>query len=358
MTRKRALHALVLPSALAHAVLLISPLCSPGADELLEEIRAANESAIQSMHTIACRVTTSSPTTPLGQPTPEATADYWWSAGSSRVREQGTGGTRESVFHDGIRRMLSRGKATDGREVLQFSISRRVPDQPHRPFDARHLALFTLAAPDRRFLTLDQLLNGPHKLRHVKRMVVEGQEFAVVAHAIELMPDQFGDFEVWFDPRANYLACKLIGTFPGLVQRESKVIRFREAAPAVYFPEHVETRFHTKEKLTNHQIIHFSNIRVNQPLPPRIFELVIPPGAQVLDSIQDKEYRLDANNKQVGAARALVKFPPLPAGTTRPTETTVEPKPWTHWIVPFSLGILGVGACLWLIRRWRSSVSV
>ncbi|MEX2175706.1 MAG: hypothetical protein WD872_15180 [Pirellulaceae bacterium] len=211
-------------------------------------------------------------------------------------------------------------------------------------------------------MTLNELLNRSHELQEVRRATQNGQEFIVVHFSLELHPGETGNFEVWFDPQVNYLACKLIGTSTGSAakpvnrRKESRVLSFREVAPTVYFPEHVESHSYKAGQLVGHEIVRFSDVRVNEPLPPDIFKIAIPPGVHVLDSIADLEYRTNANGQQIGPGRALAKFPPLQAGAGPLAATSQEPQPATRWIVPVSLAILTVGGGLWFVRKWRSSL--
>lgn len=355
---------MVVRSGSQHAVLfavviavVIPPCVSLGDTGLLEEARAANQATLESIRTLACRITITSPVSPLGEAMPTSTADYWWSAGASRVEVRTGGHTDNSVLRDGTRRSLWRRRGSDGRETVQFSIRRTSPNEAHRPFDAWQLGMLKLCGPQGCPLALNELLEGPHQLGSVKGETQNGREFVVVGLTIEVIPNEFADYEFWFEAQRNYLASKRTRRH-GEQRGETKVLSFREVAPTIFFPEKVETTSHNKNKLVHHQIVEFSNIRVNETLPERIFELTIPPGAFVRDEILDKEYSVDAGGKETGQAKALAKVMPLPIGSSHPQATTEEPKPLSRWILPGSLGMLGVAVAFWLFRRWRTAKEI
>ncbi len=322
------------------------------AQDILEEVRAGNKSALESIRTLSCRITLASPTSQRG-PMAESTADYWQSGDSWRVHFQGAGQVHDSVGHDSIIRRLTRSE-----KRTRFVIKRAEPDEPPSRFDPYGRGLLKLCGPKGWSLTLEELLHRPHKLGKVTRESHEGREYIVLKISIKLEGELKGDFEIWFDPQVNYLARKLIGEItsstPTKTRRESQVLRFLEAAPGVYFPVEAETKFYNDGKLAQHDVVTFSEIRVNQPLAPNLFELPIPPNSTVSDSIQDREYQVDAQGKAFGPERSLIKFAPLPAGSAQ-TETMTEPESVTRWIVYALLGVLAIAGGIWYVRRLRAT---
>ena len=130
-----------------------------------------------------------------------------------------------------------------------------------------------------------------------------------------------------------------------------------------------DTKLYRDGKVVLHDVVTFSEIRVNEPLPPNIFDLPIPPNATVVDHIQDRHYKVDANGKAVGEERPVDKFMPLPAGSgQRPVSpqgspvvalfaTTTEPQPVTRWIVYGFLVLLAVAGSFWYFRRLRAAAA-
>jgi hypothetical protein len=89
-------------------------------------------------------------------------------------------------------------------------------------------------------------------------------------------------------------------------------------------------------------------------LPTGIFDLPVPPGAEVIDLVQNTQYKVDSSGKPVGAIKVPAAFPPLPAGK-RPQETTEEPASYVRWILPASAVVLLIAGGLWVSRRLLSS---
>jgi hypothetical protein len=343
------------------AILLV-PAALSANEALLDELRAGNHAALESIHTLYCRVHRSSPVSARG-PIAESSGEFWWSGGSRRVRSTVNGQLSDSVVHDFTQRSLAKSSNRNGQEDIRFFIKRAVPDEPHAQFDPWGGGLLKLCGPRGRPLTLEQLLTGPHVIDEVERVVEAGRELILVGLTIELSGGASGRFKIWFDPSVNYLARKLVGTTSSMdskasnSRRESEVLQFKEAAPTVYIPEIAETRFFQEETLVHHDVFRFTDIRVNQPLPPEIFEISVPPGARVIDSIQDQEYTLDARGNKIGDGRALAKFAPLPAGNVQGEATAEEPKSMVRWLIPASLTVIGAAGALWLFRQWRSSAT-
>ncbi|MGI8979358.1 MAG: LolA family protein [Pirellulaceae bacterium] len=334
------------------------------AQELLEEVRAGNKAALESIRTLSCRITVATPLSPIG-PKEASTADYWQSADSLRVRCSVLGRPSDMVRHEFVTKKLMR----SGTQTI-FVIERADPDDSASHFDAYKHGLLKLFGPPGQRLTLDEILRRPHKLGNITRQPYQGHACVVLKMSAELTVGKNTDFEIWFDPQVNYLACKLIRDSTRRadqlnVHSESQVLRFTEAAPGIYFPAQTERKSYTDGKLTQHDIVTFSDVRINQPLPPNIFELPIPPGVTVIDEIQDREYQVDAGGKAIGPGRSLPKVMPLAAGSGKlpgnskgtfgvaQVETTAEPKPVTRWIIYAFLFVLVVTGSIWYVGRLR-----
>jgi hypothetical protein len=230
--------------------------------------------------------------------------------------------------------------------------------------DVWALGLLSFFGPEFTWVSLDDLLAKPHQLRKVKR----SQERDRVFFYLDLTHEK-GRLELWFDPQVNFLVRRLVLTsnFPGAGEKraENEVVRFKEVAPAIYFPEQVELQVYKDAKVESKRSVTFSNIRVNQPLPAEVFRLRFPDGVNLVDSIQGRMYKVDAEGREIGPARDekgaelhLAKSPPFPADTSQQanlTQTQEEPQPaaerLAHWVVLLSLVILASAGGLWL--RWR-----
>lgn len=328
--------------------------------DLLDLVRAGNRSAIQSIRTLSCKIAIVH-TPNEGRIYPEA--DYLRSSDAIRIRWQSGGEYLDSVRRDSKTQGVVKSRGKDGRETARYSTSRSSPGERFGDHDAWFLGLLSFPGPDGTALPLDDLLQKPHKLRKVSRETKDGRQFIIVAFSNEPLPNKVGDFEVWFDPQANYLACKLVGTStrqsPKLSKssREAEILRFKEAAPGIYFPEHVQARY-SRDGREFTEVVKFSDIRINQPLPADSFQPPpVPAGAMVFDEIQGKAYKADARGNPVGPSAPLATFPPLPPGTVQPTETAEEPKSMARWILPGSLAVLAMAGGLWFFRKWRPSAA-
>jgi hypothetical protein len=331
-----------------------------GEDELFMEVCAGNKSAIQSLDTIHCRITRASPVSVRGA-IPPSTAEYWRGSDSYRVRYQDESGFSDCVRHDYVTRSLAKSRDPGGRERVHYVIARADPGQPHGRFDAWSLGLLTLFGPSGQRLTLDELLQTPVGPVEASQVAEKGRDYVVLKLSAELMADELAAFEIWFDPQVNYLACKLVGTSAGKQsnrknsRRETEVVGFKEVSPALYFPERVETKFYRNDQLVQHDVVSFSDIRVNQPLPADIFRLDIPGGAEVTDMIQNEEYKVDSAGQPLDGKASIAAYAPLSPATAETTDTVEEPQPLTRWIVPVALGALLVASAIWLVRKFRMS---
>ncbi|MCE9528277.1 MAG: hypothetical protein K8R36_19720 [Planctomycetales bacterium] len=243
------------------------------------------------------------------------------------------------------------------------------PDQATSRFDPYASGLLRLCGTKARPLTLEQLLSQKQKAGKVSREPYEGHD-CIVLHMSTKFEGGRGEFDIWFDPKVKYLACRLVGNFSGTadrppVRRESQVLKFMEPAPGIFFPAEAETKFFSGEKLTHHEVVTYSEVRINQPLPADIFELPIPANATVLDQIQEREYKTDANGKETGPSRPLANGMPVapgqasvPGGKPAPAviaqkETKTEPEPMTRWILYGLVAVLAIAGGVWYVRRLR-----
>jgi len=345
------------------------------AEDLLAEVRAGNKAALDSIHTLSCRMNVANPvsTIPQSQMSP---VEYWQSGDSIRVRFADAFQLADSVRHNGVNRT-----SFVSQEKNVFSIRPVQSEQRMSRFDPYGSGLLTLFGTKGSPLPLEKILSQPHKIKGVSRQPLDGHDCVLVKMSFKFDGQATGDFEIWFDPQVNYLARRLTGDFSGSpdmppARRESQVLKFVEAAPGIHFPAEAETKFLAGKKITEHQVVTFTDIRINQPLPAGIFELPIPPNSTVLDAIADREYKLDANGNESGPSRPLAKGMPTPSGkpglpgkSGEPTAsapssapvsqraTTKEPEPMTRWVLYGLLTILAIVGGIWYVRRLRTAAT-
>lgn len=344
------------------------------AQDLLADVRAGNKAALDSIRTLFCRMTVVTPVSPVSR-SETSPVDYWQSGDSVRIRFDDAFQITDTVRHQDINRtsFITLRPASEQRSV--FSIRALTPEQSHGRFDPYGSGLLKLFGTKGAPLTLESILSQTHKVKKVTKQPFEGGECIVLEMSVKFDAQSTGNFEIWFDPKVNYLARRLIGDFTGpsdrpKVHRESQVLRFVEAAPGIHFPVEAETKFTSNDKLTQHDVVTFSDILINQPLPADIFELPIPPNSKVLDAIQDREYTVDASAKEFGISRPLAKgmtalagksgqapgSPPSPPVVAL-TATTNEPEPITRWILYGLLLVLAIAGGIWYVRRLRASAT-
>jgi hypothetical protein len=337
---------------LCFALFLICP-TARGDEALLEEVRAGNFGTLASLQTLQCDIIVSDPVMPDGiPPRPARSAKYWWASGASRSETRGAFGTLTCVQREGVVSTLTQPPAQSNASPASFRRRAAKSHEPLRPFDAWELGLLTLCGPGGFPQTLEELIAGEQAVTKVDRGEVDGCKVIVVALQVAVNDNLTGDFEFCFDPALNYLARQRVTTFPGEKRRETKVHRFRECAPTLYFPEYVETHYYQGENLIHHQTVEFKNIRVNEPIPPSWFEIVPPPGAFVSDEIVNQQYEVKPDGS-AGTTQGLIKPAPVPQSSgTYSAPTSSEPYDWTWWIVlSCSAAILALAVGLWLYGR-------
>lgn len=339
--------------AIAHLVISVRACPASAADEreLLDLVRSGHQAAIQSIHTLSCRVSlTSIPQGPSASPTGE----YWRSSDSVRVRWHHGNESHDTVRDDFRIRSVTTTRTPGGHRTVRATVG---PDtrQPLGMCDAWSLALLTFPGEQPGVvLTFDELLKKPNTLHRVDRQTDGVHELVHV----DLEHDS-ARLEIWFDPRANYLPRRTIVTSAQPLsggkplRSEASVARFKEVAPTIYFPEKVEAQYYHDNRRVYAQVITFSDLRVNQSLPPDTFRLRFPSGARVADQFKGKAYKVGEDGNPLGGETDLATAPPLSAGAGPRSETQTEPQPLTRWILPTSLGILVLACCLWLARKWK-----
>jgi hypothetical protein len=345
------------------------------AEDLLAEVRAGNKAALDSIRTLSCRMTVANPVSVVPQ-SQMAPVEHWQSGDSIRVRFADAFQLTDAVRHHGVNRT-----SFVSQEGNVFSIRPVQSEQRMSRFDPHRSGLLALFGPKGSPLPLEKILSQPHKIKGVSRQPLDGHDCVLVKMSFTFDGGSKGDFEIWFDPQVNYLARRLTGDFSGSPdmppsRRESQVLKFVEAAPGIHFPAEAETKFLTGKKMTEHQVVTFTDIRINQPLPADIFELPIPPNATVLDAVADREYKVDANGKETGTSRPLAKGMPgmpgkpgIPGKSGQPTAsapspapvsqraTTKEPEPMTRWVLYGLWAVLAIAGGIWYVRRLRTAAT-
>jgi hypothetical protein len=325
--------------------------------ELLELVRSGHRAAVQSIRTFSCRFTTWDET-PQGRF--DMSGTHHRSLDLDAVREHtverfgGFEQTTDNYFQKGRKLSVSKQRTPDGRIVSGQAIDRKAKDV------AWYLAHMAFFGGSGELVTFNEMLNKKYELRQVKRVKEDGRELIYV----DLVFDN-KRFGLSFDPQVNYLIRKTVeGSAKGWEQDhgELEVVRFKEVAPAIYFPEEIRMRGYRKGQQIAAGVRTFADIRINQPLPPGTFEPHLPPGTEVSDFDQGKVFKVDAQGKfiELKGRRRPVNMPVSEAavvsGTPR-TATRTEPELMTRWLLPVSVLLLLLGAAGWVIRKYRQQMA-
>jgi hypothetical protein len=350
MARRRVLF------AIACILLAGAPSSSVRGQQLLEEVREAHRSTVESMHTFSCKVSVIYPADPKSL---KETGQYWRSSDAVRVRGRVGDIEFDSLQRDSVVRTVGGRPSGPGGARQHGAAITAAKGRPFPACDVWELALCLFPGPGTDFMMLpfDELLKRSHRLNEVSRRVQEGKEYIVVAYT-HRETNWTNDFEIWFDPRVNCLAWKSVvkqssaGSANFINTTEQRVTSFREVAPGVFFPDKVQQYDGNGKVLRSASI---SDIRVNEPLAPNTFDLQFPPGIQVKDLVQGKAYLTGADGKPTQMLEDVhLGQLPSPTGIRPIGATREEPKTWTSWILPISITSLVLAAGFLALRRWRA----
>jgi hypothetical protein len=318
-------------------------------NDLLELAREGNTSSLSAIRSFHCTVSVVEQTKGIED---AISGEYWREGDKARARYKKGGQLTDCLQADAKLIRLDRNEQSS-RRIPPVADIHPAANGLLGNCDAWFLALASFTGPDAgTAVTFDELLSHPHKLHEVKRVTYGGKElvYVHVSHAIS-------DLEFWFDPAANYMVRKHNVSATGqptVIRSEIEVKDFREVAPSVFFPEVVASRTFAGATPLSTQTMTFRDIRVNQPIAAGVFSLTIPAGTTVVDQIQGKAYATERDGATAGRDIPLSRTPPPDLSHPPRTETKEEPKHWTAWIFPASVCFLGMGASLWLFRRWKS----
>ena len=334
-------------------IVLISLCISPGLlaesqKELIDKTLSNHRAAQESIHTFYCRVSISSKSErsvslPTGQ--------YWRTPDTVRIHSQ-KDNTIEDILVESSKVTSIVKERTSRGESARASVFR--VNQPLATCDVWRMALFTFFGPEGGWITLDELLKSQSKLKTIKRQSESGKELIY----IDLDHDK-AKVEIWLDSHVNYLARKMRITMnlPGSrVWGEHEILRFKEVVDGIFFPEEIEARSYTDNKLDGTTFTTISDVKINQPLGQDVFKLRYPAGVQIMDTIEGKMYIANQEGRPIGTVKNMqvVRTPPLPVDGGSQTATEFEPKSLTRWILPASFGLVIVGGAIWFIqRKWR-----
>jgi hypothetical protein len=201
-------------------------------------------------------------------------------------------------------------------------------------------------------LQFDELMAERPRSLSVKRRTEEGVAYTVVSYSGPGSRVRY-DYEIWLNPQMNYLAAKWVikeinsKSGKALPATEHRILKFAEVLPGIFFPEVSKSKTLDGTFL---QSAVFSDIKINQPVPPELFDFRFPAGIQVFDAIEGKSYKIGADGNPSGPFKELL--PPAAQDKVEAMSATAEePKSWTRWILPSGVALLILGVLLWAVRK-------
>lgn len=338
--------------------------------EELARVRAANTAAIESIRTLKCQVVFDDKSEKFGIPGGE----YWRSGSNVRLHWTQNGNANQAVIRDGIVRHQMKQDISDsavmkslpevrqnlegGRYYWHGAVERFDGRSPYA-FDPWANANCAFSDGGKGgSATFDQFAaNHEKEFKSIRRVTDDG----VTTVAVEFRLPGF-TCTTHLDPAANYMVRKTRSesTSPDGYTSGSEVVRFKEAAPGVYFPEQLVIKRWKAGKAQPDDTVTFRNVVVNQPIPDSTFDLKYRNGIYLTDRIERKEYQVNENGLPIGSKRPMatatsIPIDPRAEDDTPPTETKEEPRRWGWWILPLFVTVLCVAATVVLVRRRQAA---
>lgn len=332
-----------------------------GDQELLEFARDAHRAARESVQTfsgcieftIAITQESKSPVTHL------CSSQYWISPKAMRARISENNEDTDFLWENSVRKSIIR-RVLGGQPAASGGRHR----YSHRHVmrcDPYVRGLLVLNLPNTTdYVPFEELVERATRLITSERKRVGGKDLITIQLFFEQSKkdEPAWTVDILFDSTVNYLIRQVAYTESNY-RKEEEVLEFKEYQPGLFFPVQADGRSQIlpgEAKLTEHKT-KFSNVQINQPLPKNIFYFRYPHSVIVGDAIRGCEYRVDAEGNQISQETPYGREPPPPGNDWDAqafgTETHEEPRPWSHWIITISFGILITGGVAAFLRRRR-----
>jgi hypothetical protein len=325
---------------------LLLPSRSLLAEEQLDLLRAAHRSARESIRTISASVRSeaSSPNIPVIQ------AVYWRSLNTARIQMSlSSGDIVDVLVKDSEIRQVGSSKDQAGR---QHYMARRAARSGNTgPCDAWGEMLIDFYTPDGKQVDFDRFLGLAKRPPQVRGSRI----------SMSIDRPARGDevhYTLWLDPSRNYLVRKIEMVFGDSGSHfEAENVEFIESQPGIFIPTRCVRKTWGKHGYSE-SVTSLSDVRVNEPIPDRIFRLpAIPSGTSLDDEVRGTKYRINSQWQRISKVEPrvtlVVAAPAVEVQEEYHTPSTSEPRSPSRWILLASLLLLAGLGMAWFVRRQR-----
>jgi hypothetical protein len=320
-------------------------------NELLDRARAQNRRSVEAIHSLYCRFKAE-------EIWPEKRSlvyqgECWLSGQSMRINwKMGEDSGQTVLFGGHILRRINSVDAYGRRHVA--GIISNDSGLSIGQFDPRYDSLMFIGG----------FRNGSHALvcfdeAVATQKLLNAQSYAdKVVLECRFSEDGAGKAVYQFDPNANYTMTRFesSGTKGNKDLRGSALVdRLGEPAPGIFFPLHVSTTVFKNEKIFFTKTVEFTEITINRPPSPDVFQLRFERGTMVDDQITGMRYEADENGRSIGKETKLGLPPPSMSSDPGTTSATQDrPLSWTRWMLRGSIACLIISIVAFAMRRWRA----
>jgi hypothetical protein len=183
------------------------------------------------------------------------------------------------------------------------------------------------------------MLDAPH-FRAVTPAAVRGKRLYKVEFNIYA---GYGG-EMLIDPKLNFLNVYTCLIADGKKLSETEVVSTSEVKPGIYFPSVVQARKVSGPGAGEVTKYLFKDVRVNDPIDARVFDLKLPPEVWVSDRVRGVLYKVDADERRTTDEYPLPKPSNLDDQPMR--FATGDPRNPSRWPAWGTAGIVGLGLAL------------
>ena len=340
---------------------LVAAACCPSVragDELLAVTRAGHRAAVGSIRTLSAAFVY------------EATAPkaavvtwgrYWRSPDAVRIQEGKEGEfTSDHLVKGGEVRQVARGWSKAN--PVRYLAARRPGTEMLGLADVWVGMQLAVIGPAAEPMGFDRLLEVATRPPRATRETMGGRPCVRVDVGWVTFGGSPTDVAIWFDIGHNYLVRKTVWTDPkdGQQSLVAEVTEFAEPIPGVVVP----VKCHRLQPPgvagdVTDTVMSLSDLRVNQDIPARVFELpAIPANTTVSDQIKGSRYPADSNWNPIGPSTPYSRYKvaaPAPemVETGHSSASQSEPESAARWVIYASVAVLVVAIGYWVVRRVR-----